>query len=159
MSGKDIVRLIVACAVSLAAGLVGSLASAGGFTSWYATIEKPFFTPPNWVFGPVWTVLYVLMGVAAFLVWQNGLSRRPVRIALTWFLAQLVLNALWSPIFFGLHRIGLALFVLVLLWAAIVATMRRFFEVSRPAGWLLVPYLLWVSYAAVLNSSIWWLNR
>ncbi len=160
MSVVSIVRLIAACAVSLSAGLIGSfVVTGGGWSSWYATIQKPSFTPPSWVFGPVWTVLYLLMGVAAWLVWQEGLRFRAVRISLIWFLVQLALNALWSPVFFGLHRIGLALLVLVLLWVAIAVTMHHFFRVSRPAGWLLVPYLLWVSFAAALNISIWALNR
>jgi benzodiazapine receptor len=157
---KGILRLVVACGVSLSAGLIGSGAMAeGGFRSWYSLIEKPAFTPPGWVFGPVWTVLYLLMGVAAFLVWQRGLRSRAVRIALGWFLGQLVLNALWSPVFFGLHRIDWALVVIVLLWAALVITLFYFSQVSRPAALLLVPYLLWVSFATVLNASIWWLNR
>ncbi len=160
MDVGSVIRLVVACGVSLAAGAIGSLAVTGqGFSSWYAAIEKPGFTPPSWVFGPVWTVLYLLMGVAAFLVWQKGLGSAVVRIALVWFLVQLVLNAAWTPVFFGLHRIGLAVVVIVLLWAAIVVTMYWFFRVSRPAGTLLVPYLLWVSFAAVLNAAIWHLNR
>jgi tryptophan-rich sensory protein len=154
------VRLVVARGVSLAAGGIGSLAVTDpGFSSWYATIAKPGFTPPGWAFGPVWTVLYLLMGVAAFLVWQKGLGSRLVRIALAWFLVQLGLNAAWTPVFFGLHRIGLALLVIALLWVAIVGTMYYFLRVSRPAGLLLVPYLLWVSFATVLNASIWHLNR
>jgi tryptophan-rich sensory protein len=154
------VRLIVACAVSLSAGLIGSLTMfRGDFDAWYPTLVKPAFTPPSWVFGPVWTTLYLLMGIAAFLVWQKGLRLRAVRVALAWFLVQLVLNALWSPVFFGLHRIGWALVVIVLLWAAIVVTIRHFACVSRVAALLLVPYLLWVSFATVLNAAIWWLNR
>jgi benzodiazapine receptor len=160
MSVASIVRLVGACAVSLSAGLIGAIVGAeGGFTSWYSTILKPSFTPPSWVFGPVWTILYILMGIAAFLVWQKGLGHRAVRIALIWFLVQLALNALWSPVFFGLHRIGLALLVIVLLWVAIAVTMHRFFRISRPAGWLLMPYLLWVSFAVSLNTSFWSLNR
>jgi len=160
MDMKNVVRLIVACAVSLGAGLIGSLVTIGGGPQlWYATLAKPFFTPPNWVFSPVWTVLYLLMGIAAFLVWRKGLVSAGVKTALAWFLVQLSLNALWTPVFFGLHRIGPALVVIVLLWAAIVATMRRFLRISRLAGVLLVPYLLWVSFAAVLNASLWHLNR
>src|SRR4030042_565395 len=145
MSLRGIVRLIIACGISLSAGGVGSLVvTGGGFTSWYSAIENPSFTPPSWVFGPVWTVLYVLMGVAAFLVWQKGPGSRAVRVSLAWFLVQLVLNALWSPVFFGLHRMGLALAVIVFLWIAIVATRCRFSRISGLAGLLLVPYLLWV---------------
>jgi tryptophan-rich sensory protein len=160
MVAKDVIRLLVACAASLGAGLIGSLAMVGGGPrSWYAALAKPSFTPPNWVFGPVWTVLYLLMGIAAFLIWRKGLASAGVKTALAWFLVQLGLNALWTPVFFGLHRIGLALAVIVLLGAAIVATMYRFFRISRPAGLLLVPYLLWVSFATVLNASLWYLNR
>ncbi len=160
MSGKDILRLIAACGVSLSAGAIGTLTvGGGGFQSWYAAIEKPAFTPPGWVFGPVWTTLYILMGVAAFLIWRRGLRSPTVQVALGWFLGQLVLNALWSPVFFGWHRIGLALVIILLLWAAIVMTLYGFSRVSKVAAGLLVPYLLWVSFAAVLNASIWWLNR
>jgi benzodiazapine receptor len=160
MGVGSVIRLIAACGVSLAAGAIGSLAVRDpGFSSWYAALQKPGFTPPGWVFGPVWTVLYLLMGVAAFLVWQKGLGTRVVRIALLWFLVQLALNAAWTPVFFGLHRIGLAVAVIVLLWAAILVTMYYFFRVARSAGMLLVPYLFWVSFAAVLNAAIWHLNR
>ena len=160
MSGKSVARLLVACGISLAAGLIGSFTTMGeGFNLWYATIEKPSFTPPNWVFGPVWTILYLLMGVAAFLIWQKGVQFRMIRIALRWFLVQLVLNALWTPVFFGLHQIGWAFVVIVLLWIAIVVTTYCFARVSKTGAALLVPYLLWVSFAAVLNGAIWWLNR
>jgi translocator protein len=160
MSGASVARLLVTCGVSLAAGLIGSFTAMGqGFSSWYATIDKPSFTPPNWVFGPVWTILYLLMGVAAFLVWQKGWQLRRVRIALGWFLVQLILNALWTPVFFGLHQIGWALVVIVLLWTVIGVTMYCFSRVSKTGVILLVPYLLWVSFATVLNGAIWWLNR
>jgi len=159
MGGRSVLRLLVACGVSLAAGLIGSFTAMGeGFDSWYSTIEKPSFTPPNWVFGPVWTILYLLMGVAAFLVWQKGMQLRKVRIALGWFLAQLVLNALWTPVFFGLHQIGWAFAVIVLLWVAIVVTLWCFSRVSQTGAVLLVPYWLWVSFATVLNGAIWRLN-
>ncbi len=160
MSGKDLLRLTAACGASLGAGGIGSLGPGpGGFQAWYGAIRKPSFTPPGWVFGPVWTTLYILMGVAAFLVWRKGLDSRGVRAALAWFLVQLVLNALWSPVFFGWHRIGLALIVLILLWGALVVTLWRFAWISGVAAGLLAPYLAWVSFAGVLNASIWWLNR
>jgi tryptophan-rich sensory protein len=146
--------------VSLSAGAIGSLAAGpADFTSWYSAIQKPFFTPPSWVFGPVWTGLYILMGIAAFLVWRQGLGSRAVRVALAWFLGQLALNALWSWVFFGWHRIALALVVLALLWIALAVTLGRFAKVSRTAAGLLTPYLAWVSFAGVLNASIAWLNR
>jgi benzodiazapine receptor len=159
MSTSSIIRLIVACTASLSAGLIGSLVVAGSFATWYPTIEKPAFTPPSWVFGPVWTTLYMLMGIAAFLVWQRGLRVPAVRVALVWFLVQLGLNALWTPVFFGLHRVDLALVVILLLCAAIAITIFCFLRISRLAAGLLVPYLLWVSFATVLNASIWHLNR
>jgi benzodiazapine receptor len=160
MSVKNVAQLVAACAVSLSAGLIGSLLiPADSYSTWYTAIEKPVFTPPSWVFGPVWIALYLLMGVAAFLVWRTGRKVGAVRIALAWFLAQLVLNALWSPVFFGLHRIGLGFAVIVLLWAAIVTTLYHFHRMSKTAALLLVPYLLWVSFALVLNASIWYLNR
>lgn len=160
VDARSAVRLTVACVVSFSAALVGSLVMGrGGVADWYDNLSKPVFTPPNWVFGPAWTVLYVLMGVAAFLVWQKGWEIRPVRVALTWFAVQLALNALWSPVFFGLHRIGSALVVIILLWGAIVATIVSFLNVSKLAAVLLCPYLLWVSFAAMLNGAIWLLNR
>lgn len=157
--GVSIIRLIVACGLSLSAGLIGSLIVAGNFRTWYSTIRRPAFTPPSWLFGPAWTILYLLMGIAAFLVWQRGLDVAAVRVALAWFLVQLGLNASWTPVFFGLHRIGLALVVILLLWAAIVITIFSFLRVSPIAAVLLLPYLLWVSFATVLNASIWCLNR
>ena len=160
MTGRDVIRLTVACAVSFGAALAGSVFMAGGdWSGWYDQLQKPFFTPPPWLFGPVWTVLYLLMGVAAFLIWQKGLHVRAVRIALAWFLAQLVLNAAWTPVFFGARRLGLSVVVILLLWLALVGTIRQFRRLSRVAALLLCPYLLWVSFAAVLNVSIWILNR
>jgi translocator protein len=154
------VKLVVCIAVCLAAGGLG-VAFVGGrnLSQWYAGLNKPWFNPPSWVFGPVWTALYVLMGVAAFLAWHRGLGQRPVQIALALFALQLVLNALWTPLFFGWHRIGAALADIVLLWLVIFATIVAFRRVSNPAALCLYPYLAWVTFAAVLNASLWWLNR
>lgn len=123
-------------------------------TGYYAALAKPAWSPPPWIFGPVWTSLYLLMALAAWLVWRRG-GWRAQRPALGLYLLQLVLNALWTPVFFGLRSPGLALVVIVLLGAAIVLTGRAFLAVSRPASWLLVPYLVWVVFAAALNFSIW----
>jgi benzodiazapine receptor len=154
------VRLVVAWGVSLSAGLIGSLVvSRGDFRTWYPALAKPAFTPPSWVFGPVWTALYLLMGTAAFLVWQKGGRSRAGRISLGCFLVQLALNALWTPVFFGLHRIGGALVVVVSLWVSLVVTIGSFLRVSVAAALLLVPYLLWVSFATALNAALWRLNR
>jgi benzodiazapine receptor len=147
---------IVAC---LAAGAIGSIFTRQAIPTWYATLDKPVFNPPNWLFSPVWTLLYILMGIAAFLVWRKGLENKQVRIALIVFLVQLVLNALWSVAFFGLESPLYGLIVIVALWLAILVTVLRFYRISLTASVLLWPYLLWVSFAAVLNSSIWLLNR
>lgn len=125
--------------------------------TWYAALRKPAWNPPGWVFGPVWTLLYSMMAVAAWLVWRRG-GWRMQRLPLTWFLVQLALNAAWTPIFFGLHRPGLAFADIVLLWLAIVGTIISFKRVQRGAAWLLAPYLAWVSFAAFLNFTLWRMN-
>ena len=126
--------------------------------SWYAALEKPGWNPPAWIFGPVWTLLYFLMGVAAWLVW----SRRGWRahgLPLAWFLAQLALNALWTPLFFGLHNLAAALLCIILLVVAIIGTMRSFYHAGEPlAAILLAPYLVWTSFASLLNFFLWRLN-
>lgn len=135
-------------------------ASMGAFFgpgAWYASLQKPSWNPPGWLFGPVWTALYTMMAVAAWLVWrQDGWGRQ--RKPLTMFLIQLALNALWTPLFFGWHLIGVAFFEIVLLWVAIATTLTAFRSVSRAAAWLLAPYLAWVSFAAALNFTLWRLN-
>ena len=153
------IKLILAVAVPLAVGGLSGFATARGVDTWYPTLAKPSFNPPAWVFGPTWTLLYILMGVALFLVWRQGLEAEGVKLALTVFAVQLVLNALWSIIFFGMQSPGWAFVEIILLWLAIVATLWAFWRVIPAAGWLLVPYLVWVSFAAVLNGSLWILNR
>lgn len=151
-------KLIMAIAVSELAGIIGSVFTISSIAGWYAALVKPKLAPPNWIFGPVWTTLFALMGIAAFLVWKKGLDRKDVKVALGIFIAQLILNTLWSIIFFGLHSPGGALIEIVFLWLAILATMITFAKISRPAVWLLVPYILWVSFAGYLNFAIWSLN-
>ena len=151
-------KLIIAIVVSELAGIIGSVFTTPSIAGWYATLARPTLNPPAWVFGPVWTTLFVLMGVAAFLVWKKGLDRRDVKIALGIFIGQLVLNTLWSIIFFGLHNPGVAFIEIIFLWLAILSTIIAFAKISKPAAWLLVPYILWVSFAAYLNYSIWMLN-
>ena len=155
MNLRNVLYLSGFIILSQTAGLIGSLFTAPAISTWYAELTKPSFTPPGWIFGPVWTVLYLLMGVAAFLVWRKGLRHRQVKVALWAFFGQLALNSLWSIIFFGLRNPGLAFAEIVVLWAAIIATAYLFFKVSKPAAWLLAPYLLWVSFAGFLNYSIW----
>ena len=152
-------KLIIAIVVCELAGGIGSLVTISAIPTWYAALAKPALNPPSWIFGPVWTTLYLLMGIAAFLVWKQGWGRRDVRKALAVFGLQLVLNAVWSIIFFGLHSPLWALVDLVAMWLAIVWTMTLFYRISKPAMWLLLPYVLWVSFAAYLNYSIWILNK
>lgn len=158
MQAKDALKLVAAVGVSQLAGLLGTIVTAPAIPGWYAALEKPALNPPSWVFGPVWTTLYVLMGIAAFLVWRKGLQEREVRIALGVFVVQLVLNALWSFVFFGMQEPGLALINIATLWLAIVITGILFWRIERAAAYLLVPYLLWVSFASYLNYAIWSLN-
>jgi tryptophan-rich sensory protein len=156
--GPDILKLIVSILVCLAAGFIGSLFTRPAVSTWYAELSKPRFTPPDWVFGPVWTALYILMGIAAFLVWRRGWHHQVVRKALAVFGVQLILNALWSYLFFGLKSPMAGLIGIAVLGLAIILTVQRFLQVSRTAGLLLIPYFLWVAFATGLNLSIWWLN-
>lgn len=137
-----------------AIGLVGALTTATGDSAWYQALAKPAFQPPSWVFGPVWTLLYTLMGVAAWRVSRAPAPPRIVRTALVVYALQLVLNGAWTPVFFGAQAPRAGLVILLLLVAAVVATLVTFRRADRLAGWLLVPYLLWVVFAAVLNASI-----
>lgn len=155
---KDTIALIGWIALPLIAGAIGSLFTAPNIPTWYATLAKPELNPPSWVFGPVWTVLFVLMGTAAFLVWRKGTHKRDVQFALSIFGVQLVLNTLWSIIFFGLQKPNYAFLEIILLWTAIAATIVVFRNVSKLAAWLLVPYIIWVSFASYLNYMIWMLN-
>lgn len=156
---NDTIKLVISVAVPLAVGGLSGFATARGVSTWYPTLAKPSFNPPAWVFGPAWTLLYIMMGVAAFFVWRKGLDADGVRVALTVFAIQLVLNGLWSILFFGLHAPGLALVEIILLWAAIGTTTWLFWRVAPVAGTLMLPYWAWVSFASVLNASLWWLNR
>ena len=155
---RDILKLVISLIICQCAGLIGSVFTTPAIPTWYAALEKPFFTPPNWLFAPAWATLYLLMGVAAFLLWRRGLSQEGVKPALVIFLVQLVLNTLWSVIFFGLESPLGGVIVIVVLWVAILFTILKFFRLSVVAGSLLLPYILWVSFAAALNISVWILN-
>jgi len=155
---SKIVKLLIAILGCQIAGIVGSLFTSPSIPTWYATLRKPDFSPPNWVFAPVWTFLFVLMGVSAYLVWNKGLENRKVRISLLIFGIQLVLNVVWSFLFFRLQSPLYAFFEIIVLWLTIVLTILNFFKISRAAGWLLIPYITWVSFAAILNFSIVRLN-
>ncbi len=159
---RAVVGFLIALAVTFTAPAVGALAQFASDTMsvWYPALAKPVGTPPTWVFGPVWTTLYTMMAVAAWLVWRrdDAASSASRRRALIAWGAQLALNALWTPLFFGLQRLDLALVGIVALWIAIAATIVLFARVSRAGAWLLVPYFGWVSYATYLNAGFWWLN-
>ena len=137
--------------VTFCAPLAGMFSLPG---AWYAALNKPAWNPPAWVFGPAWTLLYTLMAIAAWLVWKRDGWRRPLSL----YFVQLLLNAAWTPIFFGAHQLGWALVEIVLLWIAILLTLLAFRGVNRMAAWLMVPYLAWVSFATFLNFTLWRLN-
>lgn len=158
MKHLSLVRLATAVVACELIGGSGAFFTAAAIPTWYATLARPAFAPPNWIFGPVWSTLFLLMGVAAWLVWERGWQRREVRVALGMFAAQFALNILWSALFFGLHNPGAAFAEIVVLWCAIVAAIVTFGRVSRPAVWLLAPYLAWVTFAAYLNLMLWLLN-
>ena len=158
MKSRDVIKLAVSIVACQCAGLIGSVFTTPAIPTWYATLQKPFFNPPNWLFAPAWVTLYLLMGIAAFLIWRQGLGQKGVRAALIIFLVQLVLNALWSVVFFGLQSPLYGVVVILALWVAILLTILSFFRLSTAAGVLLLPYILWVSFAAVLNVAILVLN-
>lgn len=157
---NKITKIIVAVAICLGVGYSSSIVTSSAILDWYPTLVKPSFNPPNWVFAPVWSLLYVMMGVAAGLVWDRiAYESEIVQKALLFFIIQLGLNALWSYLFFGLHNPMLAGIEIILLWLLIYETYIQFAKINKIAAYLLIPYLAWVSFAAVLNASIWWLNR
>ncbi|MCY2930220.1 MAG: tryptophan-rich sensory protein [Planctomycetota bacterium] len=154
---RNVLVLAAFLLIVYAVSALGALSTGPAVKGWYTTIQKPAWTPPSWLFGPVWITLYTMMAVAAWLVWRR--RDNPGRgVALTAFAVQLILNAVWSPLFFGLHRIDLALIDIAGLWLAILLTILLFFRIRPAAGWLLVPYLLWCTYAGALNLALWRLN-
>lgn len=157
---NKITRILVVVVTCLAIGYFSGMVTRSAITTWYPTLVKPSFNPPNWIFAPVWSMLYVMMGVAAGLVWNRiEIEKELVKKAVIIFAIQLALNALWSFLFFGLKNPMLAGIEIIILWLMIYETYIQFSKINKIAGYLFVPYLLWVSFAAVLNGSIWWLNR
>jgi len=155
-----VLKMLIMIATCVAVGYLSGELTRDSKDVWYPSLEKPVFNPPDWVFAPVWTTLYILMGIAAALVWDRIEARRDeVKKGLIFFWIQLALNAAWSFIFFGLHNPLLALIEIVLLWLMIYETFVQFMKVNKTAGYLFIPYILWVTFALVLNASIWWLNR
>jgi len=154
----DLIKLIVSILVCQFVGFLGSLVTKPAIPTWYTELSKPAYRPPDWVFGPVWITLYLLMGISVFLIWRMGFSSSQVRLALSAFLIQLILNGLWSFLFFGLKSPFLGLVDLILLWIFIMITMITFAKLSQLAAFLLVPYIAWVTFALLLNFSIWQMN-
>ena len=152
-------RLVASLVICQLAGLMGSIFTTRAIPVWYAALAKPPITPPNWLFGPVWTALYLLMGISLFLLWQKGFSGVSAKAALALFAVQLGLNILWSAVFFGMRSTAGGAVEITVLWGTIVLAGLSLYRISRPAGLLFVPYLLWVTFAAVLNYWIWALNR
>ncbi|MEO0072978.1 MAG: TspO/MBR family protein [candidate division WOR-3 bacterium] len=155
---KDILKLIASILICELAGVLGSFFTRPNIPTWYNSLVKPSFAPPNWLFAPVWTVLFLLMGISLYLVWKEGFSNPAVRSAMTIFFIHLLVNILWSAVFFGLRFPLGGFFVIVALWFLILLTMIYFGAVSKLAAGLLVPYLLWVSFASVLNFMLYKLN-
>lgn len=157
ISLRQAVGLVISIGVCFGAAAIGSMLTAPSLDGWYAALTKPSYTPPDWLFGPIWSALYLSMAIAAWLVWHAaGFSK--AKVALTLFAVQLVLNVCWSAIFFWTHRQGFAFGEIIALWIVILATTVAFRRWSRAAAWLMVPYLLWIAFAATLNYSIWRLN-
>ena len=153
----DILRLIASILLCQVAGFFGSLFTTPAIPTWYKTLNKPFFNPPNWIFSPVWISLFLLMGISQFMVWRRQ-DHPKFKTALIFFFVQLILNILWSIAFFGLRSPLLGFINIILLWIAILLTIQYFLKVSKFAGVLLLPYFLWVSFATLLNFFLWILN-
>lgn len=154
---KNTIKLIFCILLTVAVGAISGIATSGSVNDWFVGINKPTFNPPNYLFGPVWTVLYILMGVSLFMILQsqnNDLRKK----AITIFCIQLVLNFCWSFIFFKFHLIGLAFVEIILIWVSIIWMILTFSKINKTAAYLQIPYLLWVSFASVLNGAIWYLN-
>jgi translocator protein len=151
---NSLLMLALLVGICLAVGGFGALFTSGSVREWYPMIRKPSWNPPSWVFGPVWTILYLIMGTAAWIVWCRR-NEAEIKSALILFAVQLILNGAWSPLFFGLRNPLAGLLDIVPLWAAILATLILFWRISPTAGWLMTPYLLWVSFATALNFAIW----
>ena len=158
MKLEEIGKVIVFIIICQMAGIIGSFFTFDSVGGWYAELAKPELSPPNWVFGPVWITLYSLMGIAAYLVYKKGFNKKRIKTAVYVFGGQLVFNALWSIIFFGLQSVFVALLCIIVLLALIVWTTILFWKISKPAAILMIPYIIWVSFATFLNYSIWMLN-
>jgi tryptophan-rich sensory protein len=155
---KNWMKLLISLGLPLAAGAIAGMFTTSEINGWFQTIKKPAWQPPNWVFGPVWTVLYVLMGIAFYLIWKTDVPVKQKRMAITLWIVQLVFNFFWSYIFFKKHQIDWALGEIVVLWFFILLTILSFGRISKTAAWMMVPYISWVTFASLLTLSIYQLN-
>ena len=155
----NILKFIASIALCYLVAFLGSVFTFSSIPTWYAQLNKPFFNPPNWVFAPVWTILYFLMAVSLYIIWNKNLENKKQDKAIKIFIFQLTLNLLWSLVFFGLHQPLLGLITIIILWFSIFITIKYFYKLSKPSGYLLVPYILWVSFASVLNFAIVVVNK
>src|SRR4030066_1376683 len=158
MTFRNLFQLIISILIAQMAGAIGSIFTTASIQNWYVFLEKPIFAPPNWLFAPAWITLYALMGIAAFLIWQKRDDLVARNSALKIYGIHLLFNACWSIIFFGLRNPGLAFFEIIVLWLLILIVTIKFFRICKAAGFLFIPYLLWVSFASVLNYFVWMLN-
>jgi translocator protein len=151
-------KLIISIIICQLAGIIGSFFTVTSVSTWYVTLNKPFFNPPGWLFGPVWIILYLLIGISLYIIWNKKINTKTKQVALIIFFIQLILNTIWSILFFGLKSPLLAFLDIIFLWFAIIFTMYFFNKISKTATYLLIPYILWVSFAMILNFSIYYLN-
>ncbi len=154
---KKIIQLSLSIFICLSIGAVSGIATASGIKTWYITLEKPFFNPPNYLFGPVWTTLYILMGISFYMILQTPKSEIRKK-AITIFIIQLVLNFCWSFLFFKFNLLGISFIEIILIWISILLMIMTFYKIDKKAALLQIPYLLWVTFASILNGSIWFLN-
>ena len=150
--------LFISIFISQLAGFIGAFFTTPAIPGWYAQLAKPSFNPPSWVFGPVWTTLYTLMGISLYLVWSKGYQKKKIKEPVQLFFIHLIFNSLWSIVFFGLQNLGMAFVIIIVLWTMIACLIRKFWKINKTASYLLIPYLAWVSFASLLNFSIWLLN-
>jgi benzodiazapine receptor len=158
MNKTLLLKLLVSIILPLSIGAIAGMFTAQSVPEWYATLNRPSFNPPNWIFGPVWTTLYILMGISLFLIWKQDVSKER-NMAILFFLIQLILNFVWSFIFFYFNMIGFALVEIILLWISIAMMLVLFYKIEPMAAYINIPYLLWVTFATVLNASYYYLNR
>ncbi len=158
MEKSNVIKLVSSVIITVGLGGAGGFFTAPEIANWYSTLNKPSFNPPNYLFGPVWTLLYIFMGISLFLIWKQPASSQK-KTAITLFIIQFALNIAWSFIFFNQHQVLLAFIEIVLMWIFILLTILAFGKIKKAAAWLLVPYICWVSFASVLNFAIWNLNK